>query len=159
MILTIRRIFIYNNQNTLSWQLMQSVCAKKQAWVDVLKLFWAREETNLSLQVWKHGTDNTTEKQAIRGDTKNPSTCIIWSRYSVISNLYQLLLHQCKCQTLYPVYNCWWVIIRLPCLSYCLFHFSAHLLGYNFYLQPCWMCCSVSTAGNWREGVDGQLHS
>lgn len=64
MILAIRKILIYNNHHTLRrlldnqyWQLMQSIrakkqaCAKKQAWVYVLKLLWAGEETNLSVQI------------------------------------------------------------------------------------------------------------
>lgn len=29
------------------------------------------------------------------------------------------------------------------------FHFGTHLLGNNFYLQPCWMRCSISTATDW----------
>lgn len=29
------------------------------------------------------------------------------------------------------------------------FHFGTHLLGNNFYLQPCLMCCSISRARNW----------
>lgn len=28
------------------------------------------------------------------------------------------------------------------------FHFGTHLLGNNFYLQPCLMCCSISIARN-----------
>lgn len=28
----------------------------------------------------------------------------------------------------------------------CPFHFGTHLLGNNFYLQPCWMRCSISTS-------------
>lgn len=67
-------------------------------------------------------------------------------------SLYQLLLHQCQSQTLHPVCNCWWAAIRAPCLSSLPFHFSTHLLGCNFYLQPCLMCCSISTAGNSAEG-------
>lgn len=49
----------------------------------------------------------------------------------------------------------------------CPFHFGTHLLGNNFYLQPCLMRCSVSTARNWvghvythtdTHRLNGQYH-
>lgn len=44
------------------------------------------------------------------------------------------------------------------------FHFGTHLLGNNFYLQPCLMCCSISTARNQigekkkKSLLNGQYH-